>query len=254
MPKAPGAPTATKPTVVAAERAGSLPDPAALVEESGFEPIKVPEIDAQPEPKPEPVFVDEAPEQELDEPLEFESPDVTTRYAVAQLTELNKQLEKLTVLTADRTEAALEKVSSELRRITSLREVDLTEQAAGIFGAVQAGADALSAFATVVTELTTDLKTILSESLEAIGGTEGLAAWVAESATELTDIREEFVTSLNRIERDLAVLRKRSNEPAEAVGINLNDDQLTFIVEAVTEAVVTALQPGTPARTMRGRR
>lgn len=193
-------------------------------------------------PEPEPVVAKDDPI--IDEPREFEAPDVTTRYAVAQLGELNERLAELTELTADRTERALEKVHGELRRITSLREVDLTEQAAGIFGAVQAGADALASFASVVTEVTDDLRSILKASLETIGGTEGLAAWVAESAAELTDIREETSSSLARIERDLAVLRKRKPEAVVAPSdMNLNDDQLTFIVEAVVEAVVTAIKP-----------
>lgn len=198
----------------------------------------------EPEPAPEPEAVSAKAVPSIDESREFEAPDVTTRYAVAQLGELNERLAELTELTAERTERALEKVHGELRRITSLREVDLTEQAAGIFGAVQAGADALASFASVVTEVTDDLRSILKASLESIGGTEGLAAWVAESASELTDIREETSSSLARIERDLAVLRKRKTEAAVApADLNLNDDQLTFIVEAVVEAVVTAIKP-----------
>lgn len=198
----------------------------------------------EPEPAPLPEPVAAKAEPAIDESREFEAPDVTTRYAVAQLGELNERLAELTELTAERTERALEKVHGELRRITSLREVDLTEQAAGIFGAVQAGADALASFASVVTEVTDDLRSILKASLESIGGTEGLAAWVAESASELTDIREETSSSLARIERDLAVLRKRKTEAAVIpADMTLNDDQLTFIVEAVVEAVVTAIKP-----------
>jgi hypothetical protein len=175
------------------------------------------------------------------EPLEFEAPDVTARYVVAQLGELNEHLAGLTELATEQTGASLEKIHGELRRITSMREVDLTEQAAGIFGAVQAGADSLAAFATVVEAVTTDLRRILADSLAAIGGSDGLAAWVAEGAAELTDIREDFAASLARIERDLALLRQKQPQPAPAA--NLSDDQLTFIVEAVTEAVVTALSP-----------
>ena len=192
-----------------------------------------------------------------DEPLTFEAPDVTARFAVAQLEELNERLAALTELATDQTQATLAEVHHELRRITSMREVDLTEQAAGIFGAVQSGAEALEAFATVVDSVTTDLRTILREALTSIGGTEGLAAWVAESATELADIREELAASLARIERDLALMRRRQstaavvapNAPAE-VDMKLSDDQLTFIVEAVTEAVVSALttEPARPAR------
>ncbi len=136
-----------------------------------------------------------------------------------------------------------------------MREVDLTEQAAGIFGAVQAGGEALDQFAAVVTEITNDLRDILVDALQSIGGTEGLAAWVAESATELTDIREEFAASLARIERDLSVMRRRQTPTAPAaiapptpVDMQLNDDQLTFIVEAVTEAVVSALTTEPRAR------
>lgn len=179
-------------------------------------------------------------------PLQFEAPDVTARFAVAQLEQLNDRIGALTELATEKTDATLERVHNELRRLGSMREVDLTEQAAGIFGAVQAGGAALEQFAAVVAEVTDDLRSILAEALESIGGTEGLAAWVAESASELTDIREEFAASLARIERDLSVMRRRQSPapspPTPAlVETKLDDDQVTFIVEAVTEAVVSAL-------------
>ena len=63
--------------------------------------------------------------------LTFEAPDVTARFAVAQLEELNERIAALTALATEKTDATLAKVHHELRRITSLREVDLTEQAAG---------------------------------------------------------------------------------------------------------------------------
>jgi hypothetical protein len=180
-----------------------------------------------------------------DEPLTFEAPDVTARFAVAQLEELNERMATLTELATEKTEATLTQVHQELQRITSMREVDLTEQAAGMFTAVQAGAEALDAFATVVDAVTTDLRTILADALASIGGTDGLAAWVAESAADLTETREEFAASLARIERDLALMRRRQTTatPAAATEVEykLTDDQLTFIVEAVTESVVSAL-------------
>jgi len=215
-------------------------------------PIVVVEAEQTRPQTPEPLEASNgAPATEV-APRQFEAPDVTARYVVAQLGELNERISALTEQATEKTDAALEKVHSELRRITSMREVDLTEQAAGIFGAVQSGADALGSFATVVGEVTADLRLILTESLEAIGGTEGLAVRVAQSATELTEVRTELTTSIRRIERDLAAMRKQARVPVESMGMNLNDDQLTFIVEAVTEAVVAALGV-TPARVSRRR-
>ena len=201
-----------------------------------------------------------ASEDAADEPLTFEAPDVTARFAVAQLEELNERMAELTELATEKTEATLAKVHQELRRITALREVDLTEQAAGIFTAVQSGAEALDAFATVVDAVTTDLRTILADALTSIGGTEGLAAWVAESAADLAETREEFAASLARIERDLTLMRRRQTSGSQAVPApatteveyKLNDDQLTFIVEAVTESVVSALTTE-PSRASRKR-
>ncbi|MBA2610093.1 MAG: hypothetical protein H0U92_14220, partial [Actinobacteria bacterium] len=86
---------------------------------------------------------------------------------------------------------------------------------------------------------TTDLQSILEDALASIGGTQGLAAWVAESAAEVTAVRQEIRNAFARIERDMSVLR--SQQPVEHVKVSLNDDQLTFIVEAVTESVVSAL-------------
>ncbi|MBA2607802.1 MAG: hypothetical protein H0U92_02580 [Actinobacteria bacterium] len=174
-----------------------------------------------------------------DQPLEFEAPDVTARFVVAELGELNEHLAALTEIATVKSDATLEKLHSELRRITSLREVDLTEQAAGIFAAVRAGAEALDQFATVVNKVTTDLQSILEDALASIGGTQGLAAWVAQSAADVTDVRREIRNAFARIERDMSVLR--SQQPVEHVKITLGDDQLTFIVEAVAESVVSAL-------------
>ncbi len=202
----------------------------------------------EPQPEPAPVAVAATPVAAevattnghgADGPLEFEAPDVTARYVVAQLTELNEHLAALTAIATEKSDTTLEKVHHELRRITSMREVDLTEQAAGIFSAVQAGAAALDDFATVVNNVTMDLRTILQESLAAIGGTNGLAAWVAEGAAEVADVRQEIRNAFARIERDVSVLR--SQQPTESVKVALGDDQLTFIVEAVTESVVSAL-------------
>jgi hypothetical protein len=174
----------------------------------------------------------------------FESPDVTARYAVAQLEELNARVAGLTEHTTARTEAALDKVYAELRRLTSMREVDLTEQAAGIFGAVQAGADALASFSKTVGEVTDDLRSILADALKSIGGTDGLAAWVASSAADLAETREEFSASLGRIERDMTLLRRRSQADAKGKVTKLDDEQVTYIIDAVTEAVVAALETG----------
>lgn len=166
------------------------------------------------------------------------SPDVAARYAVTQLEQLNERVTRLTEWAIERTDESMAKVYDEISRMKSMREVDLTEQAAGIFGAVTAGTEALQTFSRVVAGVTDDLKAILTESLKAIGGTDGLAAWVAASASDLAETREEFATSLGKIERDLTLLRRRSqttdNRPI------ITDDQLTFIVEAVTESVVDA--------------
>lgn len=198
---------------------------------------------AEPTPVPEPAVAVEAVATNghipAEGPLEFEAPDVTARYVVAQLGELNEHLAVLTAIATEKSDTTLEKVHNELRRITSMREVDLTEQAAGIFSAVQAGAEALDEFAKVVNKVTADLTTILRESLAAIGGTNGLAAWAAEAAAEVTDVRQEIRNAFARIERDMSALR--SQQPTESVKVALGDDQLTFIVEAVTESVVSAL-------------
>jgi hypothetical protein len=172
----------------------------------------------------------------------YEPPDVTTRFAVAELEKLNDKVSELTENATTRTEAVMERVYDELRRLTSLREVDLTEQAVGIFGAVQAANDSLAAFSTVVKSVTNDLKTILEDSLKSIGGTEGLAAWVAASAADLAETRQEFAASLGKIERDVSLLRRRARD--EAKKPVFDDEQLTFIVEAVTEGVLSALDTG----------
>jgi hypothetical protein len=172
-------------------------------------------------------------------PVDYEAPDVTARFVVAELATLNERLAVLTDMATEKGDATLEKVHSELRRITSLREVDLTEQASGIFEAVQAGTDALDQFATVVNKVTTDLRAILKEALAAIGGTDGLAAWVAHSAEEVADVRQEIRNAFARIERDMSALRDQT--PVKSPDVTLGDDQLTFIVEAVTESVVSAL-------------
>jgi ABC-type transporter Mla subunit MlaD len=169
----------------------------------------------------------------------YESPDVTTRFAVAQLEELNSQVSSLTDATLGRTEAAIEKVYGELRRLASQREIDMTEQAAGIFGAVQSAADVLEAFRKTVADVTDDLRSILKESLKAIGGTDGLAAWVAAAASDVQETREEFAASLGKIERDLTLLRRRSNADTKAA--KLDDEQVAYIVDAVTDAVLAAL-------------
>jgi hypothetical protein len=62
---------------------------------------------------------------------------------------------------------------------------------------------------------------------------------VAEAAAEVTDVRQEIRNAFARIERDMSALR--SQQPTESVKVALGDDQLTFIVEAVTESVVSAL-------------
>jgi hypothetical protein len=172
-------------------------------------------------------------------PVDYEAPDVTARFVVAELATLNERLGVLTDMATEKGDATLAKVHSELRRITSLREVDLTEQASGIFEAVQAGTDALDQFATVVNKVTTDLRSILKEALAAIGGTDGLAAWVAHSAEEVAYVRQEIRNAFARIERDMSALRDQT--PVKSPNVTLGDDQLTFIVEAVTESVVSAL-------------
>jgi hypothetical protein len=231
-------PFAPKPTQPADERwqlpletSSTLP-PAPVVAAEPAPPA--PAAPVAPPPPPPPAVVEE--------PLAFESPDVTTRYAVAQLEELNARVADISEQATQRTEAALEKVYGELRRLASMREVDLTEQAAGIFGAVQAGAESLAMFSKTVGEVTDDLRVILADALKSIGGTNGLAAWVAASASDLKDTREELTGSLGRIERDITLLRRRSQADAKAARID--DDQVSFIVDAVTEAVLAALGQG----------
>ncbi len=211
-----------------------------------LEPMRGGFGDATPEPvaPPAPEAAANGQHAIADQPLEFEAPDVTARFVVAELGELNEHLAALTEIATEKSDATLEKLHSELRRITSLREVDLTEQAAGIFAAVQAGAAALDQFAIVVNKVTTDLQAILEDALASIGGTQGLAAWVAESAAEVTNVRQEIRNAFARIERDMSELR--SHQPAENVKMTLDDDQLTFIVEAVTESVVSALTAQQP--------
>ncbi|HVT78768.1 MAG TPA: hypothetical protein VHD87_17135, partial [Acidimicrobiales bacterium] len=174
------------------------------------------------------------------------------RYAVAQLSELNARVAGLTENTLGRTEEALTRVATQLERLASQREIDLTEQAAGIFGAVQAGADALAEFSQKVGEVTNDLRLILTDALKAIGGTDGLAAWVAASAAEVTETREDFLASLGRIERDMTLLRRRANAEAKEAKTpkpaKLDDDQLTLIVDAVTDAVLAALEQNSGRR------
>ncbi len=174
----------------------------------------------------------------------LESPDITARFAVAQLTELNERVEKLTDLATETTAESLEKVHGELRRLTSMREVDLTEQAAGIFGAVQAGTAALESFATVVREVTDDLRQILNDSLAALGGADGLAATIADAQADVTSIREDFGAALARIERDLSVMRQRipAKAAAQAAPVaKVTDDQINAIIDAVTDAVIGQL-------------
>ncbi len=173
----------------------------------------------------------------------FETPDVTTRYAVAQLEELNARVATLTTDTTERNLAALEKVSRDLERITTQREVDLTDQAAGIFTAVQAAADQLAMFSRSVTELTADLRVILEDALKSIGGTDGLAAWVATSVADLSETREDLLASLGRVERDLTLLRRRT-QAGDAKPAKLDDDQVAFIIDAVTESVLAAIDSG----------
>ena len=129
----------------------------------------------------------------------IESPDITARFAVAQLTELNERVDAMTKLATETTADSLEKMYGELRRLTSMREVDLTEQAAGIFGAVQAGTQALESFAEVVREVTDDLRSILHDSLASIGGTAGLAETIAEAQADVASVREDFGAALARI-------------------------------------------------------
>ena len=190
------------------------------------------------EPEPEPVST-------------LEPPDVTTRFAVAQLELLNDRVAGLTGDTLARTETALTKVAEELERLRTQREIDFTEQATGIFGAVQTGADALVEFTKTVSEVSDDLRTILGDALKAIGGTDGLAAWVAASASELTETREEFAASLGRIERDMTLLRRRANaeaKQAQKATAKLDDEQFTLLVDAVTDAVFAALDQGRKKR------
>lgn len=173
----------------------------------------------------------------------LESPDITARFAVAQLAELNERVEEMTKLATETTTESLEKMYGELRRITSLREVDLTEQAAGIFGAVQAATASLETFSDVVREVTDDLRSILHESLAAIGGTTGLAASIAEAQADVAGVRDDFGAALARIERDLAVMRQRlpAKGGAAAPAAKVSDEQIALIVDAVTEAVVGTL-------------
>jgi hypothetical protein len=211
------------------------------------------------QPAPEPLtFFGEVPA--TNEPVEepepervprLEPPDVTTRFAVAQLELLNDRVAGLTGDTLARTETALTKVAEELERLRTQREIDFTEQASGIFGAVQTGADALVEFTKTVSEVSDDLRTILGDALKAIGGTDGLAAWVAASASELTETREEFAASLGRIERDMTLLRRRANaeaKDAKRAAAKLDDEQFTLIVDAVTDAVFAALEQGRKKR------
>lgn len=193
-----------------------------------------------------------------DDPVEIaaalESPDITARFAVAQLTELNERVEELTKLATDTTAESLEKVYGELRRLTSMREVDLTEQAAGIFGAVQAGTEALEAFATTVREVTDDLRQILRDSLSAIGGTEGLAATIADAQADVASVREDFGAALARIERDLSVMRQRIPAKAAAAApqsARIPQEQIDFIVDAVTDAVIGSINPAETGRRRR---
>jgi hypothetical protein len=216
--------------------------------------------EAQPEaalppiqPRPEPVRAaapEPAPEPERERTSTLEPPDVTTRFAVAQLELLNDRVAGLTGDTMARTEAALDRVATELERLRAQRDIDLTEQAAGIFGAVQTGADALAEFTKTVTEVSDDLRLILTDALKAIGGTDGLAAWVAASAAEVTETREEFAASLGRIERDMTLLRRRANAETKQAkaGVKLDDEQLHYIVDAVTDSVLAALEGGRKKR------
>ncbi|MEY2417862.1 MAG: hypothetical protein QOG90_542 [Actinomycetota bacterium] len=208
-----------------------------------------PDAEAEPAAAPAPAVVpapERAPEPEREHTPVLESPDVTTRFAVAQLELLNDRVASLTGDTMARTEAALDRVATELERLRAQRDIDLTEQATGIFGAVQTGADALTEFTKTVTEVSDDLRSILGDALKAIGGTDGLAAWVAASAAEVTETREEFAASLGRIERDMTLLRRRANAEAKQAkaGLKLDDDQITYIVDAVTDSVLAALGQG----------
>jgi hypothetical protein len=222
-----------------------------------LEPIAPPQQQTEPEPEPEsepeaPVVVAEepAPAEPLPVPAPpaFDTPDVTARYAVAQLEELNARVAELTDDTLGRTEAALERVAGELAQLRTQREIDYTNQAAGIFGAVQTGADALGEFTKVVGEVADDLRAILSDALKAVGGTGGLAELVVSSAAELNETREEFAASLGRIERDITLLRRRANAEAKESKTprptRLDDEQVAYIVDAVTDSVIAALEPG----------
>jgi hypothetical protein len=208
------------------------------------------EHEPQPEPQPDrsltPTIAEPAEAPVLERASALEPPDVTARYAVAQLQELNSRIEGLTGETLARTEAALAQVAGELKRLRAQREIDLTEQAAGIFGAVQTGADALTEFTKTVGEVSEYLRAILADALKTIGGTEGLAELVASSAAELNETREEFAGALGRIERDITLLRRRANaETKEAKTpklTRLDDDQVAYIVDAVTDSVLAALE------------
>jgi len=121
-------------------------------------------------------------------------------------------------------------VADELAHLRTQREIDYTEQAAGIFGAVQTGADALAEFTKVVSEVADDLRAVLSDALS--------------SQAVVVETPEELTASLTRIERDLTLLRRRANaENKEAKKpTRLDDEQIAFIVDAVTESVLAALK------------
>ena len=224
-----------------------------------------PEAAPEPKPKAKPKRVER---ERLDPGTALETPDITARFVVAQLAELNERIASLTEATAERTVEAIEEVQAgldqmrgEVARLTSLRELDVTEQAAGIFGAVEAGSAALDRFATIVNEVTSDLRLILNDTLSTIGGTDGLAEAVVQGATDLAETRSELMAGISRIQRDLATLRKRipvqsKTSPAvatAAVSAQVSDEQVAYIVEAVTEAVVAALvNPARPSRRKAG--
>lgn len=198
-------------------------------------------------------------EPEATEHRPMETPDITARFVVAQLGELNERLAALTEATAERTTEALEEVREQLTRLTSLREHDLTEQAAGIFAAVDTGTEAIDRFSAVVSEVATDLRLILGDTLQAIGGIDGLAEAVVQGATDLAETRSELMAGIGRIQRDLATLRKRipvqpktAAAPPAPPSVALSDEQVAYIVEAVTEAVVAALNPARPLRRRSG--
>jgi hypothetical protein len=201
-------------------------------------------FESEAEPEPETEHETESEATSAGPVSTLEPPDVTARYAVAQLQELNERVENLTGDLVSRTEAALAKVTGELEQLRTQREIDLTEQAAGIFGAVQTGADALTEFTKRVAEVSDDLRSILTDALKSIGGTSGLAEQVAASAAELNETREEFAASLGRIERDITLLRRRANAEAKEAKspkpVRLDDEQVHYIVDAVTDAVLAA--------------